>query len=333
MRKCVCGWVFFVSFLVMSIFCNAQDVRYGLDERCTSIVPPAWPSGWTIENTNGDSQTWETWEFGGSQGGTCFRYLSDAVNPADDWFFSPAIPLSAGTEYTLALNLRVTSTGSPHDLTLWYGGGAASASMTTTVLTLAGISNEEIDEVTATFTVPGTGDTYLGIHCSSPLPNSLAVFVDDIRISSPETDLEVHLQLDKAFYATGAVDYATDEEKKCLVYVENVGSSSQLLNSRLTVGDGDDPDAVLSFLITDPDGFTVPFEAAVKRAEPETEDFESIVSGEQVYKNYDLNAGVFDFLRSGDYTLQAIYQNRFSLAGQAVWMGRIESDPVILTIQ
>ena len=310
---------------------SAEGVKYLLYEDFNGVTPPAWPVGWSVENPNGLAQ-WETRPFGGGGGGGCARYLSEPITPADDWFFSPAVALSDGIQYNLSFKYRVTSSALPHHLAVSMGDGPSSANMSVLILDLPSIDEEEIQEATAPVTVGSAGNYYIGFHCLSA-PNQLAVFVDDVVVSAEETNLRLYLQMDKAFYQAGAINYATQEEKRCLIYAKNVGSATLTVNSRMVVGDPGDPDIVLSFLVTGPGGLTVPFKGKYKPAEPDAADFVPIGPGESVHKYYDLNGAFYDFSNLGDYTIKAVYRNHFKLEGQDVWLGRLVSDPVTIRIE
>jgi hypothetical protein len=295
---------------VWSRLAAASGEKYLLFENFEEIKPPDWPSGWTIANDNGDNKQWESWSFGGSRGGQCLRYLSHSTNAANDWLFSPAISLNSGTEYTLDFKTRVTPSLLPHKLSTWIGTAPTTDSMTTQLFSRENITNAETQETSGTFTVTSTGSYYIGFKCYSNA-NNLALFVDDVLISHPATDLEAHVQMVKAIYTPGSSSYAPDEEIKCLAYVKNVGASTLTVNGLLTGGHESDPDAVLYFTITGPTGAAIPFEAKYKAAAPRAEDFKSLQPGEAVYKIYDLNSGAFDFTASGAYTIRAIYKNYY----------------------
>ncbi len=60
------------------------------------------------------------------------RYAFNAANPADTWFFSPALNLSAGTTYYLEFNYGNRGSGTYVErLEVKMGGGQTSGSMTT----------------------------------------------------------------------------------------------------------------------------------------------------------------------------------------------------------
>lgn len=309
----------------------AEGDNYIMLEDFESISPPALPVGWLSLNANHDDRQWESRLFSGSRGGQCLRYLSHATIPADDWFVTSAISLETSSQYTFHLKSRVTDSSRPHHLTVWTGTSPTTESMTTQILDIPVITAEEITETTGTFSVSTEGLYYVGIHCTS-IPNSLAVFVDDVIVSEEETNLGVEVQLTKDFYSENNT-YAPDEEIECLVIVKNSGSSPLTVNGLLTVGHTNDPESVLSFIIINPDGEEVPFEARYKPSPPQEEDLQSIATGESVYKYYNLNSGTFDFSLSGIYNIKAVYKNRYRSDALPVWLGRIISSSVSLTVE
>jgi len=321
------GWL--VILLTSALM--AQGEKYVFLENFDGASPPALPVGWTMLNANADSQTWETVNFGGARGGPCVRYLSHPANTADDWFFTPAIALAASTQYTLSFESRVTSPANPHHLSVWVGTSPTTAAMTTQILDRPSLSNREMATTTGTLTTGAAGSYSIGFHCTSN-PNQLALYVDNVVLSVPATDLQIRFQLDKAFYQAGANTFSSTEPIKCLVYVKNVTTSPLTVNSLLSLGHDGDPEVVLSFLATAPGGAPLEFRQRYRLPLPAPADIKALQPGEAAYKYYDLKGGAFNFTTTGTYTIRAVYKNLNKSAGPPVWLGRLVSDPVQIRI-
>jgi hypothetical protein len=252
------------------------------------------------------------------------------MDPAADFLFSPPVNLISGMNYELKYKDRVTTDMLPHILEVWLGQGAKATSMTLTIIPMYTVDHSDVRETTGTFTVPTTGLYNLGFLCESP-PGTAAVFVDDVTIARPEPNLQLTLQLSKVFYQ-GSNTYAPDEAIDCLVYAKNNGPGTLTVNNQLSVGHSTYPPAVLSFIVTGPNG-PVPFQAKLKLPNPEEDNFEEIATGESVHKYYNLNTEVFDFSQPGTYTIKAVYRNLHKNPTFPVWLGEIVSNTVTLTIQ
>lgn len=327
-------WLYLICILSMFVFniAVADGYRYVFFEDFSEGAPALFPPGWSLEDSNADLVTWAKWDIGGRANSSCARYLSSPAQPANDWFFTPAVSLTASTPYTLSFLNRVTSAAFPHNLEAWIGSAPASAGMTSLISSLPAISNVDALESSPTFTVASSGSYYIGFKCLS-IPNHLALFVDNIGISIPESSLQVILQMDKTFYNAGAYTYSPDEAKKCLVYIQNSGASPLSVNSFLNVGASTDQSVALSFQVIDPDGIEVPYKAIHKVGRPDDTDFVTLATGELIYKNYDLQNGVFDFTKTGDYTVRALYHSIYKPTVGSAWQGVVISQPVTIRIQ
>jgi hypothetical protein len=191
------------------------------------------------------------------------------------------------------------------------------------------VDNRSIQTHTIPFTVPVSGDYYIGFRCMSP-PGTLGLFLDSVRVAEPEARLQVTLEMDKAFYEEGASSYAADEPIKCTVYLANVGTEPLVVNKRMAIGHESLPEGVLAFRISDPDSQPVLPQAKFECAPPEAEDNYYLEPGARIYKDYDLNLGIYAFTKTGNYSIQAVYTNVYTFGN--TWRGKLVSDPVTITI-
>ena len=289
------------------------------------------PANWVVQNDNKDTQTWQMQLFGGARGGPAVRYLSHSINMADDWLFSPLLALAPQTSYTLHFKRRVTASTRPHQMRVWLAASQTAASAATEILALPDITDAAMKQSSATFQVAAAGSFSVGFHERSD-PNRLALYLDDVILARPATDLRAYLQLDKVFYDHSNT-YASTESIRSLVYVKNVSNGPVKANGLLSLGHEGDPQVVLSFRVTGPDGQPVPFEMRYRLTLPDVDDFEVLAPGKAVRKYYDLSRGAFDFSAPGTYTVQAVYRNIHQLPDGSAWLGQLVSDPVELEIK
>ena len=324
---------FLIGVAYVFLICSAipaDNVETIFREDFEDVSPPAVPSGWLVLDANSDGAEWITRDKGGDRGGNCARFLSDAANPGNDWLFTSAVFLDAGTAYELSFISRNTSPGLPHNLEVWAGTAQNPASMTDSVLPVTVFVNQDLQETTAPLSVASSGTYYFGFKSSSD-PNTLAFHLDTIQVSEPESDLQIIFQMDKIFYEETNV-FTPTEDKECLMWVTNSGSSAIKVNSLTCFGYEDNPDFQLSLRISDPDGQEMETTVKHEPAIPEESDFIMLDPGEMFYKYYDLSSDIYDFSKAGDYTIRAVYKNVFQCNDGDAWMGKIASDPVTITV-
>ncbi len=308
-----------------------QEGRYIYYDDCDSDFPPVLPAGWVTEDINGDG-TWIARPIGGGGGGGCLRIVSGPTLACNDWAFSPVISLDASLPYELTFTHRVTSDALIHSLDVYLSTSQSSPNvLQPAVVPPMLVSNREQATTTMPFAAPTTGDYSMGFHAFSD-PNTLGLFIDRVIVSTPEPDLDINLQLDREFY-DGTDIYDPSEDIRCHVSVRNFGAQALWLNGATGVGQENDPDAVIAFRVTGPDGLPVEAHAKYELVVPEDADFVSLEQGQSVFKNFNLNGGHYDFSTPGVYTIQAVYQNTHPATGMDVWLGKIVSNSVDLTIQ
>lgn len=130
---------------------------------------------WTIENTNGDS---ETWAYDADEEGVTIMF---GPAESDDWLISPPVRLEKGKAYYISFDVRGRSTTWHQLVELRYGRSAEGSAMT-------GVLSEPVKLVDQTFVTVGgllvpdaDGVYYIGLHDISE-PDQLAVLADNFRV-------------------------------------------------------------------------------------------------------------------------------------------------------
>lgn len=320
-----------LAVFLLTLPIHAGGYRYLFFENFDDNSAPAWPAGWAIEDTNGGGVTWHTRDVAGFQGSACVRYLSEtAPIAANDWVFTPFVNLTSGVEYTLSFKTRVTGS-TTHKMDVWYGTAQNSTSMVNSVISLPAITNLDAEETSSTLT-PSSSTVYsIGFNCASN-PFMGALFLDDVGVSIPETELQVQLVMQKEAL-TGTNSYSSSEEKKGHIILNNNGTTDLLVNELFSIGDTNDPHSALSFIVKDPGGFVVSYLAKNRMGIPKDSDFTTLTPGDFANKYFDLNNGGFDFSQIGIYTIQVEYENLYPSSSGTPWRGKIISDPVNIQIQ
>ncbi len=141
-------------------------INSSLDEGWTSANDVRGSQGWANDNAS----TTDQFAAVGVRGGAMKPY--DSSHAANCWLFSPAIDVTAGTEYTVGIwlrtdprsssekeNFRITAAAEPNSSAQKAG---------TVVLDKNNYVNKgDFEHFTATFTPDVTGEIYFGLNCYS----------------------------------------------------------------------------------------------------------------------------------------------------------------------
>lgn len=176
-----------VSFTTL---CGVLNVPY--TQNFDAVTVPAVPACYSVENSNADTYFWQTCTSTSLGNATAITPNSGANQMGigynnslamNDWFYLPAINLSAGVSYRLSFYAR-GYTGLTEQIEVKYGTSANAASMTSgsivPVTTLTGGNAYAL--IRYDFTPATTGVYYLGFHGLSAT-NQWYLFVDDISLT------------------------------------------------------------------------------------------------------------------------------------------------------
>jgi hypothetical protein len=161
------------------------------------------PCGITVADINGDNNTWRTptAATGNVTLANAMLYSYNSTDPtkvADDWFFTPALSLRAGSRYQLSFKYKTDASqfATSEKLEVKYGSAMTPAGQTNLLW-----RNESITNTTLVTTTGGTGanqvlpitpaadgTVYIGFHAFSSA-DQFNLYVDDISINSVVTGL------------------------------------------------------------------------------------------------------------------------------------------------
>jgi hypothetical protein len=172
--------------------CTTAGVPYFEDFE--SSVIPNIPACTRSENVNNDYTTWTATRTYGSNG-KALRYSWNYFNPANDWFFTQGVHLTAGINYNLAFKYWNNSSYYSEDLKVKYGNAASSSAMNNLLIDLPSITGGQQSTAVVTFTPPGSGVYYFGFHAYSE-PNQFYLYLDSISVTvATSRPLQVKQQL------------------------------------------------------------------------------------------------------------------------------------------
>lgn len=138
----------------------------------------------------------------------CLVYKSDSLVPANDWFYTPAISLTAGTSYRLSYYYKNKSGTGAEKLEVKYGIKDSAIYMTNLIYKDTNIINTVYKVVKQNFTPSTTGTYYFGFHDFSNA-NQIALNIDDIRIEvTPACDMPTLLNVTLTSPTSGTASWA-----------------------------------------------------------------------------------------------------------------------------
>ncbi len=179
-----CGSGSFSSWtqLVFTTPCNATNIPYIMD--FVSLTAPALPSCTSVQTLN-SGNTWETENAPGyGFTGNAMVYNYNSSSPADTWFYTQGLNLTAGTAYKLAYRYNAAGTTYVEDMNVNFGTAPSAAAMTNTLALHTSISNNStapyVDEIS--FTPSATGVYYIGFHAFSAA-DQFNLYVDSINVT------------------------------------------------------------------------------------------------------------------------------------------------------
>lgn len=159
------------------------------------------PCGITVADINGDNTTWRTAAAVGGNvtlaNAMVYSYNStDATKGADDWFFTPALALRAGSRYQLSFKYKTDATAFPtsEKLEVKYGTAMTPEGQTNLLWRNENITNTALVTTTGgtaagqvlPITPAADGSVYIGFHAFSA-PDQFNLYVDDIAINAVVT--------------------------------------------------------------------------------------------------------------------------------------------------
>jgi len=213
-------WVILL-LLLLPVIGAAQTLLQEDFEGCT---PPNFPSGWAVENSNSDSNSFvvdTSSTYNHTPGGSKMaKYTYNITNAADDWFFTSGLSLSSGTTYRLTFWYRARSSIFPEKLEVKIGDAQSSSNMSTQLWVDSLIDNTSYEQATVNFTVSSDGTYYLGFHCFSDA-DMWNLYVDDIEvIVAPTTDVAA----DSMHFPTAP--FAVNDAETVRAYISNQTSNA-----------------------------------------------------------------------------------------------------------
>jgi hypothetical protein len=164
-----------------STVCASSSVPYTQDfesatlpnvPSCTYTINAGAGNNWTVVNAPSTSFTSNT-----------LSYSYDSNNPANAWFFTTGLDLTAGTSYDVTYSYGNNSSSYLENLKVACGTSVDPSAMTNILADHPGITGNTLNTETVTFTPITSGVYYFGFNAYSDA-NQYDLYVDDISISA-----------------------------------------------------------------------------------------------------------------------------------------------------
>ncbi len=173
------------SSIPRTTLCLAENIPYIMP--LNAAILPTAPNCVTIENVNIDDRFWKTVAPTAGIAGKVLHYNYNYAMPADDWFFTPLLNLTAGTSYRISFKYKISSY--QEKLKIAIGSLPTANEMTTTLIdltipsTTTGAQQQFVD-----FTVPNNGEYSVGFQAHSNA-NSNLLYIGEVSVGFGPTCL------------------------------------------------------------------------------------------------------------------------------------------------
>ena len=230
-----CGTGGYSSWSIADSFytaCNATNIPYTQDFE-TAIVP-GMPNCTSTENV-GTGNNWVTINNPGYGFTTnTLEYVYNSTNPADTWFYTQGLTLTAGISYTLKFNYGNNSTTYVESMNVSYGTSPSASSMTDLIVDYPSITGAVANSSSTDFTPTTTGVYYLGFHAYS-IVNQYYLYVDDISVTLTPSCVEPTAVIaSNITYNTAQVDWTAPSTGTPASYDVYVSTSNTVPTSTTT---------------------------------------------------------------------------------------------------
>lgn len=139
---------------------------------CTYLINAGLGNSWYVDNAPSSSF-----------GSNTLVYSYDSNNPADAWFFTNGLDLTAGTSYDVTYTYGNNSTSYTENLKVTCGTSIDPSAMTNLLADHPGVVGNTSATNTVTFTPTVSGVYYFGFNAYSD-PDQWDLYVDDISVTA-----------------------------------------------------------------------------------------------------------------------------------------------------
>jgi GEVED domain/Secretion system C-terminal sorting domain len=169
------GW----TTLPFTTLCNPVSIPYA--ENFDGVTAPTLPACISTQDINGGT-TWNNGTTDPRSAPNCMIYNYNTPLPADDWFYSAPLSLTAGTSYRVSFYYKARGSSFPESMEVKYGSSSTAASMTNLLVSYPNITQTSYQLSETDFTPATTGTYFIGFHANS-IADQFDLNVDDISVT------------------------------------------------------------------------------------------------------------------------------------------------------
>jgi GEVED domain/Secretion system C-terminal sorting domain len=185
--NCGSGFSSWVTSPSFNTPCAADNTPYTMP--ITTVTIPALPLCTSIQNIGNLPNTWisaGSASFGATINAAytmpVMAYIYNTTNPANDWLFTNALNLTAGTSYTLKFKYsNDLGTLYPEAMDVAYGSANNATAMINPLASYPSISGATPNDASIVFTPTATGLYYVGFHAYSDADQDVLI-LDDVEV-------------------------------------------------------------------------------------------------------------------------------------------------------
>lgn len=174
--------------LKVTTICGSFPIPYFQNFDTTPVNTT--PQCFTLTDLNTDGTSWQVKNTLSSSAPNSIHLNTNTAVDSDDWFFTPALQLTAGITYRLRFKYNTESAGLyAENLRVRLGTGASEPQMNLTLLNLPNSINTVYQTATVDFNAIVDGDYFIGFQGYSFLGQS-KIIIDDVSIIVSPTCFE-----------------------------------------------------------------------------------------------------------------------------------------------
>lgn len=152
-------------------------------ENFDTLATGAIPSCSARVDSNADGTQWQAQAFNFSSASRSLQIDKNTTTTMNDWFFLPALNLTAGVSYRLFFRYNTgTVSGTSENLRIYYGSSQNVAGMTTNLANMLALNNSGFLTKSIDFTPVSSGNYYIGFQGNSNA-NQTYLVIDDVSVT------------------------------------------------------------------------------------------------------------------------------------------------------
>jgi Secretion system C-terminal sorting domain len=212
--------------------CNATNIPYIQDfetavvpnlPECTSAINNGLGSTWEVANNSNNGFLDKT-----------LKYTYNILNPADTWFFTQGVNLTAGVSYRVSYDYGNNSTTYIEKMSLSYGSIPSIAGMTNALSDHPNIVGGTKQNNKANFTPTTTGVYYFGFHAYSAA-NQFNLYVDNISVDIAPSCVEPSAGISTVTTTTANLSWTSGNSSDNEIVVQPAGTGVPALTDNTGV--------------------------------------------------------------------------------------------------